>query len=97
MRPVEVSTVLTTIDSPLACTAIKVGKLHAVSAVQGDSETVQQSDEAVCIEISRDIAGHFVNPLRLRQNGCQFANDIFKCIFFNENAWISTKISLKFE
>ena len=25
-----------------------------------------------------------------------FAEDIFKCIFLNENVWISIKISLKF-
>ena len=34
--------------------------------------------------------------LRLRQNGRQFADDIFKCIFLNENVLISAKISLKF-
>ena len=28
--------------------------------------------------------------------GTIFPNDIFKCIFLNENAWISIKISLKF-
>ena len=31
-----------------------------------------------------------------RQNGRHFADDISKCIFLNENAWISIKISLKF-
>ena len=36
------------------------------------------------------------NTLRLRQNGRHFADDIFKCIFLNENVWISLKISLKF-
>ena len=36
------------------------------------------------------------NTLRPRQNGCHFPDDIFKCIFLNENAWISIKISLKF-
>ena len=36
-----------------------------------------------------------VNTLRPRQNGRHFA-DIFKCIFLNENVWISLKISLKF-
>ena len=35
------------------------------------------------------------NTLRLRQNGLHFP-DIFKCIFLNENVWISIKISLKF-
>ena len=34
------------------------------------------------------------NTLRPRQNGCHFADDIFKCIFVNEN--ISTKISLNY-
>ena len=37
-----------------------------------------------------------VNTLRPRQNGRHFADDIFKCIFLNENVWISLKISLNF-
>ena len=36
------------------------------------------------------------NTLRLRQDGRHFADDIFKCIFLNENALISIEISLKF-
>ena len=36
------------------------------------------------------------NTLRPRQNGRLFADDIFKCIFFNEIIWISITISLKF-
>ena len=36
------------------------------------------------------------NTLRPIQNGRHFAEDIFKCIFLNENAWIPIKISLKF-
>ena len=36
------------------------------------------------------------NQLRPRQNGHRFADDIFKCIFSNENVWILIKISLKF-
>ena len=31
-----------------------------------------------------------------RQNGCHFADNIFKCIFLNENIWIRIKISLNF-
>ena len=31
-----------------------------------------------------------------RQNGCHFRNNMFKCIFFNENIWISNKTSLKY-
>ena len=37
-----------------------------------------------------------INTLRLRQNGRHFTDDIFKCIFLNENAWILISISLKF-
>ena len=37
-----------------------------------------------------------LNSLRPIQNGCHFADDIFKCIFVNENVWIPIKISLKF-
>ena len=37
-----------------------------------------------------------LNTLRPRQNGCHFPDDIFKCIFLNENRWISIKIALKF-
>ena len=38
----------------------------------------------------------WVNTLRPGQNGLHFPDDIFRCIFLNENAWISSKISLKF-
>ena len=37
-----------------------------------------------------------LNTLRPRQDGRHFPDDIFKCIFLNENVWISIKISLKF-
>ena len=37
-----------------------------------------------------------LNTLRPRQNGRHFPDDVFKCIFLNENIWISIKISLKF-
>ena len=37
-----------------------------------------------------------VNTLRPRQNGRHFADDIFQCIFLNENVLISIKNSLKF-
>ena len=37
-----------------------------------------------------------VNTLKPRQNGRHFADDMFKCIFLNENVWIPIEISLKF-
>ena len=41
-------------------------------------------------------SSYLFNTLRPRQNGHHFTEDIFKCIFFNENVTISIKISLKF-
>ena len=38
----------------------------------------------------------YFNTLGPKQNGRYWADDIFKCIFFNENVWISLQISLKF-
>ena len=37
-----------------------------------------------------------VNSSLPEQNARHFQKDIFKCIFLNENIWISIKISLKF-
>ena len=37
-----------------------------------------------------------INTLRPRQNGCHFPDDIFKCIFLNENVRILIGISLNF-
>ena len=42
------------------------------------------------------VAASILNTLRQRQNGRYFADDLFKCNFFNENVWIGIKISLKF-
>ena len=48
----------------------------------------------LCLQMQWCLAN--INTLRLRQNGCHFADNIFKCIFLNENVWISIKMSLKF-
>ena len=37
-----------------------------------------------------------MNTLRPRRNGHHFWDDILKCIFFNENVWISITVSLRF-
>ena len=37
----------------------------------------------------------YLNNFRPRQNGHHLSDDIFKCIFLKENAWISFKTSLK--
>ena len=48
----------------------------------------------ICHDVNSGLAS--VNTLRPRKNGRHFADDLFKCIFVNENAWISLKISMKF-
>ena len=47
--------------------------------------------QLLCIDL-----GLTVNTLRPRQDGRYFADDVLKCIFLNENVWISLKIPLKF-
>ena len=46
--------------------------------------------------VSEDHIDAVIITLRPRQNGRHFPDDIFKCIFLNENVWISINISLKF-
>ena len=60
---------------------------------------IQRSKHAVrdlCFVDLADVQRGTVNTLRLRQNGRLFPDDIFKCIFLNENVWIPIEISLKF-
>ena len=45
--------------------------------------------------LSDIISLDFLNTWKSRQNGRHFS-DIFKCIFLNENVWISIKMSLEF-
>ena len=51
----------------------------------------------LCIIIfwNQNNANHMLTHLP-RQNGCHFTDDIFKCIFLNENIRISFEIPLKF-
>ena len=46
--------------------------------------------------IPRDCIFLDFHTLEPRQNGGHFADEVFKWVFFNENVWISIKISLKF-
>ena len=53
-------------------------------------------DISTCIALTHICRPYWVNTWRRRQNGHQFAEDIFKCTFLNENIWIWINISLKF-
>ena len=55
--------------------------------------------ESISILCCHEEADHwywYLNTLRPRQNGRHFPDDIFKCIFLNENVSITIKFSLKF-
>ena len=60
--------------------------------------TTQHWGQAAFIfwHVQHVLSARRLNTLRPRQNGRLFPDDIFKCIFLNENVWISLKISLKF-
>ena len=45
--------------------------------------------------VGRTVGGS-VNTLKPRQNGRHFPDDIFKCIFLNENIWTLIEISPEF-
>ena len=48
------------------------------------------------IEMASSGSVYIFNSSPPGQNGRHFADDMFKCIFLNENIWISNKISLKY-
>ena len=48
-----------------------------------------------CLRVNTEMMQVF-NTLRPRQNGRHFADNMFKCIFLNENVWIPIEISLTF-
>ena len=50
----------------------------------------------ISLALAHMIAMVPVNTLRPKQNGRHFPDDVFKCIFVNENVWNSIQISLKF-
>ena len=54
------------------------------------------NEELISYTVFPLLFGLIIITLRPRQNGCQFPDAIFKCIFLNENIKISIKISLKF-
>ena len=51
----------------------------------------------VCIiSLHSQVHPNHINTLRPTQNGRHFADDIFICIFVNENGWVSINISPNF-
>ena len=50
----------------------------------------------ICILLDQSLMQYADKTLRPRQDGRNFPDDIFKCIFLNENISIAIKTSLKF-
>ena len=75
-------------------------KFNTILKLELGCQSCSNSMEITLITIFRlpfpSLHIRLINSLRPRQNGRHFADDIFKCIFLNENAWIPIKISLKF-
>ena len=78
-------------------------KYHTILSFLAYSESVFSDEMAAGNDIKMAYGISWNNPafrefntLKPRQNGRHFADDIFKCIFLNENVWILLKISLKF-
>ena len=69
---------------------------HAIKELVKITHNDTQYIKTVSIKVGLHGSSGLVNTLRPRQNGHHFADNIFKCIFFNENPWIALKISLKF-
>ena len=61
---------------------------------QSGNYSSQMRDQRSCL-LTTAVTPRF-NTLRPRQDGRYFADDGLKCIFLNEDVWISLKIPLKF-
>ena len=67
----------------------------------GNLQALHSSNHDVVAYMTHCVSGcnktiNWVNTLRPRQNCRHFADNIFKCIFLNENEWIWLMISLTF-
>ena len=70
--------------------------IHTYTAIDriNTSTSAQEIDTTAAAAGAEKVGS--LEALRHEQIGRHFADDIFKCIFLNENVWISINISLKF-
>ena len=84
------------IISMAKCKTMVFAKLY-LGYCSAASNVIAQYDVILQRHRLRGVIGYACfNTMRPRQNGCHFPDDLFKCIFLNENVWILIKISLKF-
>ena len=80
-------------------TSLLIGRAHTQnnSWIGGGNDLVSIKPLSQPLKIFCHLDGEeFIDMLSPRQNGRHFADNIFKCIFLNENVWIAIDISLKF-
>ena len=70
--------------------------IHNKSMVKHFTATAKGAEALAYGPQQEYIDSYGINTLRPRQNGWHFPDNIVKCIFLNENLWLSLKISLKF-
>ena len=71
------------------------GKIMFLGGLPRRIKTRRFHEEESSVVIAPAQWVHLINTLRSRHNGRHYPDDISKCIFLNENVWISLKISLK--
>ena len=77
------------------------GRTDGQTDGQTDKQTDRQTDRQVAAKKNHSTSVSLMRDIKVthwdREKNCRhFADDTFKCIFLNENVWISFKISLKF-
>ena len=80
------------------CVNVFVGYINVLSASSSDktSYRIRYWEIKWHAEFRASVVLNALNTLSPRQDGRYFADDIFTCIFLNENVWISINISVKF-
>ena len=68
-------------------------EIHTFSFEENAFENIFCKMASICLCLNEL---RWVKGLMPKQNGRHFTDDIFNCIFFNENVWIPIQISLKF-
>ena len=87
----EITTIITTMAITITIKMIMIMTMTMIITI-----TIMWPKEVDSFNPPMAMHNDILNTLRSRQNGQHFADDIFKCIFLNENVSISIEISLMF-
>ena len=76
--------------------SLKLVIIYEISVKMQFNGTTLANDNTLIFNYLCLMNHEMINTLKLRKNGHHFADNVFKCIFLNENVWILLQISLKF-